>query len=88
MVLRLAGFAAINEDRRIEYERAEQQTLEAQEARVIDEYERALREIQNNNLQTAEVRKARKELNYFKRIFQIFMIKKYLITFRLLSMES
>lgn len=55
MVLRLAGFAAINEDRRVEYD-AEQQTLEAQEARVIDEYERALREIQNNNPEIAEVR--------------------------------
>jgi hypothetical protein len=54
-MVRLAGFAAINEEGRAEHD-ASQQTLEALESRVIDEYERALREIQANNLIDAEVR--------------------------------
>lgn len=52
-MVRLAGFASINADRR---ELDLQQTLEAQEARVIEQYEVALREIKANNHQTAEVR--------------------------------
>ena len=55
-MVRLAGFSAINQDRRDEENAAAQQTLEAQEARVIEEYELALQEIQNNNLPGAEVR--------------------------------
>lgn len=53
-MVRLAGFAVINEEGRAEHD-ASQQTIEALESRVIDEYERALREIQANNSIEAEV---------------------------------
>ncbi|KAL4539362.1 hypothetical protein Ndes2437B_g02257 [Nannochloris sp. 'desiccata'] len=52
-MVRLAGFAVINEEGRAEHD-ASQQTIEALESRVIDEYERALREIQANNSIEAE----------------------------------
>jgi hypothetical protein len=52
-MVRLAGFASINDERR--EEQIAQQTIEAQEARVIDEYERGLREVAASKLDDAEV---------------------------------
>lgn len=52
-MVRLAGFAAINETRT---DHEQQQTLEAQEARIIELYESALRNIQSGNENSAEVR--------------------------------
>ena len=62
-MVRLANFAAINQDRSAEQAGVAQQTLEAQEVRIIQEYELALRETQSNNSQAAEVR----HLLFFKR---------------------
>jgi hypothetical protein len=53
-MVKLAGFAAINEERRADG--GQQSTLEAQEAGVIDAYENALRAVQNNSDEQAEVR--------------------------------
>lgn len=53
-MVRLAGFAAINQDLDSEQD-ALQQTLEAQEANVIEQYELALRDIKLGNTSEAEV---------------------------------
>lgn len=56
-MVRLAGFASINvEEERLAQQKI-QETIEAQEARVIDEYERGLREVAASNLDDAEVSK-------------------------------
>lgn len=52
--MRLAGFAAINQSRDKLHD-ASQQTLEAQEAAVIEQYEHALKAVQRNDGDAAEV---------------------------------
>jgi hypothetical protein len=54
-MVRVAGFVAINQENNDDRRDEAQETLEAQEARVIDEYESALRGILDNDLERAEV---------------------------------
>ena len=54
-MVRVAGFVAINQESD-DYRDEAQETLEAQEARVIDEYESALRAVLDKDLERAEVR--------------------------------
>jgi hypothetical protein len=54
-MVRLAGFSAINQDRQDE-RLAAQETLEAQEARIIDDYERALHQLSLGDAYASEVR--------------------------------
>jgi hypothetical protein len=56
-MVRVARFVAINQENNDERRDEAQETLEAQEARVIDEYESALRGILDNDLKRAEVRR-------------------------------
>lgn len=54
-MVRLAGFSAINQDRQDE-RLAAQETLEAQETRIIDDYERALHQLSLGDGHASEVR--------------------------------
>ncbi len=55
-MVRLAGFSAVNQERTQDERLAAQETLEAQEARIVNEYDRAMRHLRSENIQAAEVR--------------------------------